>query len=196
MGSLAKRFKEAYIARHGPGSWDEHAAAVQGLWDGIAERIHARRLDPGTLWIYQDGLPVCGKEERIVRDIAGQGSPNHRLVALLVDQGAHLVGTESPELLLAEYRQVVRAATSAEGELDSRTEASRAAAASLLEARDRFIADRIGSTLPEEGTGLLFLGLAHSVHRHLPASIHVEFLIHRLMFHKEVLPSGGPMADP
>ena len=188
MGSLAERFKEAYVARHGQGSWDEHVAAIHELWKGISERVRARKLDPKSLFIYQDGLPICGKEEEIVRDVARQGSPNHRLVALLVDQGAHLMGTESPELLIAEYHQVARAATSAEGELESRTEKSRSTAASLLEARDRFIAGRIDSTLPEGSTGLLFLGLAHGVHRYLPASIQVEFLIHRLPFDKEILP--------
>jgi signal transduction histidine kinase len=53
--------------------------------------------------LYQDGLPVCGREEEIVRDLAGSGSQNHQILLELIARGARLTGSESPSLLLEEY---------------------------------------------------------------------------------------------
>jgi hypothetical protein len=79
--------------------------------------------------------------------------------------GATLVGTESPELLLEEYRL-----------LQSPEERTEAIAADLLEARDRFIAGRIDTTLGDGEDGILFIGALHKVAKFLPQRIRVEYL--------------------
>ena len=60
-------------------------------------------LTPEKTRIYQDGLPICGFEERIVRELAKAGSSNHQLILRLLDQGAVLMGTEDSQLLMEEY---------------------------------------------------------------------------------------------
>ena len=74
------------------------------------------------------------------------------------------MGTESAELLLEEYQLVKQVFT---GEM-SRGPSGQAARAhelqhSLLQRRDQFIASRISQTLLGGETGLLFVGMLHSV---------------------------------
>lgn len=186
MGSLAGPVEHAYRARYGAAKWEEHVRTIREMWRGIEERIGALKIGLARVKVYQDGLPVCGKEEQIVRDLASRGSLNHQLVAQLMDRGARLVGTESPELLLREYR-LVKSQLEA-GTKESAGEAGRAKRNTLttLHERDRFIARRIEETLADGETGILFMGLAHEVHRYLPGSIRVQFLIHRLPFRKDL----------
>ncbi|MFQ5883085.1 MAG: hypothetical protein ACE5I9_11585 [Candidatus Methylomirabilales bacterium] len=127
--------------------------------------------------IYQDGLPLCGREEEIVRVIAGRGGLNHQLILDLIEKGAVLVGTESGELILEEYDQLRR--LSRVRDPDERSEIYREAEGlrrQLLLKRDEFIAGRIDKTLQEEETGILFIGLLHDVTKSLPADIDVSFL--------------------
>jgi hypothetical protein len=81
-----------------------------------------------------------------------------------VREGATLVGTESPALLLDEYRLL---------QSPERTEAQ---AAALLDARDRFIAGRIDATLGDDDDGVLFIGALHAVAKFLPERIKSEYL--------------------
>ena len=187
MGSLAGPVERAYRARYGAAKWDEHVRAIREMWRGIEERIGALKISLARVKVYQDGLPVCGKEEQIVRDLASRGSLNHQLVAQLMDRGARLVGTESPELLLREY-ELVKSQLEAGVKAESTAEAGRSKRDTLatLHERDRFIARRIEETLGDGETGILFMGLAHEVHRYLPGGIRVQFLIHRLPFGKDL----------
>jgi hypothetical protein len=164
MGSAAAAYKAAFVARFGEPKWQERCAEFDQIWDGIAAAIDALHLDPARVKLYQDSLPVCGKEVALIRDLAALGSHNHRLLAALVDQGAALIGTESPGLLLEEYRLLQSA------------ERAPAQAASLLLQRDQFIAERIDATLDEGETGLLFMGALHQVARLLPPRIQVKYL--------------------
>jgi len=190
MGSLAGPVEQVYRTRYGAAKWEEHVRTIREMWRGIEERIGALKIGWARVKVYQDGLPVCGKEEQIVRDLAKCGSLNHQLVAQLMDRGARLVGTESPALLLREY-QLVKSQLEA-GTQESAAEAGRAKQTALttLHERDRFIARRIEATLADEETGILFLGLAHEVHRYLCGNIRVQFLIHRLPFGKDLALGG------
>ena len=47
-------------------------------------------------------FPIMPRQ--LCRELAQQGSDNHRVLADLIDQGARLTGTESPELLMEEYQ--------------------------------------------------------------------------------------------
>jgi hypothetical protein len=127
------------------------------------------------LRLYQDGLPCCGREEEIVRDLSEIGSRNHQLLLKLMERGARLEGTESPELLLEEYelvRQMVLAASSK----SARTSIQQKASDQILEKRDCYIAQRIAQTLLPGETGLVFLGLLHSLDNRLAQDIEVTKL--------------------
>lgn len=164
MGSAGPAYKAAFIARFGEQRWLARCRGYDAIWQRIAGAIAALRLDLARLKVFQDSLPVCGHEAALVRELAAQGSHNHRLVETLMRDGATLVGTESPALLLEEYRLL---------QTPGRSER---AAAALLERRDRFIADRIAETLGEDETGLLFIGALHRVARHLPPRIACDYL--------------------
>jgi hypothetical protein len=102
--------------------------------------------------------------ERLVADMARAGSPNHRLLELLREKGAVILGTESLGLLLEEYQAVKDRRASPE--LLRRS----------LEARDRYIAGRIGETLADGEIGILFIGAAHDVRRFCDPAIDVAVL--------------------
>jgi hypothetical protein len=165
MGSSAPAYKAAFVARYGEAKWEERSAKFDAIWSAIAEAIKALWLDLKRVKLFQDSLPVCGREVALVQDLAALGSQNHQLLVSLMRGGATLVGTESPDLLLDEYRVVQSPET--------RTEAS---AAALLEARDRFIAARMDATLGDGEDGILFIGALHDVAKFLPRRIRVEYL--------------------
>ncbi|MBI1953435.1 MAG: hypothetical protein HYS41_04850 [Candidatus Omnitrophica bacterium] len=183
MGSMGGSLKEAYLSRYGEERWASHVKAIEQMWDGIKRKLGALVLDPPRTKLYQDGLPLCGKELEIVTEVAARGSRNHQILLDLVQKGCVLIGTESPQLLVKEYRQIKEAAE--EGNrpkpfwerLRSRWQAQQ-----LLLRRDRFIARRIAETLREGETGLLFMGIQHGVDRYLPNSFSVRYLFHRLPF--------------
>ena len=104
MGSAAPAYKAAFVARYGEGKWAERSAEFDAIWRAIADAIKALGLDLERVKLYQDSLPVCGRESALVQDLAAQGSRNHQLLESLVRGGATLVGTESPTLLLDEYK--------------------------------------------------------------------------------------------
>ena len=172
MGGLREAVRRLYIQRHGLRRWEAHVRAIESLWRNIRARIDSLGLDFRHVRLYQDGLPVCGKEETIVADLARAGSLNHRLVVDLMTRGAKLTGTESPKLLVEEYQ----AALGLLGEAPKSEKPESAAefdrqSRSLLERRDRFIADRIDETLLPGETGLIFLGMFHRLLGGLPPDI-------------------------
>lgn len=181
MGSQAEALKQEYLRRFTVERWERSRQLIEEIWEGIKTRLLALDLPWDRVRIYQDGLPVSGKELEIARDVASQGSKNYQIVLELVRRGARLMGTESPELLTREYAHIKRVA---EALTDADREEARqkygAEGAEILEERDAFIARRIAETLEEGEVGLLFLGMLHEVDRLLPGGIQVEFLIDRL----------------
>ena len=174
MGSLLEQTKQAYISRFGHDKWVEHLKSIDDVWSGIQQMINSLELPYASVRLYQDGLPVCAREEDIVKDVAAQGSKNHRLLLELMAQGAQLMGTEDAQLLLQEYQFHQAGARHADPEHQhQREEQSR----KLLWKRDRFIANRVNATLRAGEIGLLFLGLAHSVEALLDADILVRQLL-------------------
>ena len=164
MGSAAPAYKAAFVARYGESKWVERSAEFDAIWHAIADEIKTLGLDLKRAKLYQDSLPVCGHEKELVHDLASQGSCNHQLLENLVGEGASLVGTESPTLLLDEYK------------LLQSPEHTDAQAAALLEARDQFIAGQIDATLCDGEEGILFMGALHKVTKFLPQRIKVEYL--------------------
>ena len=100
MGSMAGSLKEAYLSRYGEERWAGHVKAIEQMWDGIKRKVDLLGLDCPKTKLYQDGLPLCGKELQIVTEVAARGSRNHRILLDLVQKGCTLIGTESPQLLL------------------------------------------------------------------------------------------------
>jgi hypothetical protein len=167
MGSAATAYQAAYVARYGEKKLAERAADFDSIWRAIGEGIKDLGLDFKRVNLYQDSLPVCGHETEMVHELAARGSRNHQLLESLVMAGAALIGTESPALLLDEYKLL---------QSPERTEAQ---AAALLEARDRFIAKQIEATLKDDRDGILFMGALHKVAIFLPQHITVEYLAAR-----------------
>lgn len=183
MGALASQMRETFVSEFGEEHWQEHWEAIHQMWDGLKARIRQLALDYSKVRLYQDGLPACGFEEKIVRDLGSQGSKNHQLLIWLMEQGATLEGTEDPNLLIQEYGHIKRI-LSAETEDDKKAAAKEyeSTAKELLQKRDQFIAQRIEETLKAGETGLLFLGMLHGVDEILSKEIKVSYLIHRLPF--------------
>jgi hypothetical protein len=175
LGSLVEAVRTRYQRELGAAAWENRQRAVAGLWDAITQRIAALHLDYSVVRIYQDGLPVCAHELDIVRELARAGSRNHQLILELLDQGAVLVGTEDPQLLLREYqmqrRQLLPAESATRGPVGGAAEA-----AEVLALRDRWIAQRIAETLLDGQTGLLFLGAAHRLDALGALGIRIETL--------------------
>lgn len=174
LGNLAESVREVYVRKMGRARWEKHMADLDRFWRGIRARIEKRRLDYPKVRLYQDGLPTCGHEEQIVRDLARAGSQNHRLLVDLMAKGARLTGTESPEFLLEEYnlaREALVAAASREAPEAARRRAERTR--TILEKRDQYIAAQIARTLQPGETGLIFLGMLHSLVGRLPRDIEI-----------------------
>ena len=183
MGSMADPLKKEFTNQFGVHVWKEHVKAVDEMWEGIAKKLERTDFNVSQMRIYQDGLPICGREMDIVRDVAAQGSQNHRLVLSLVERGAHLEGSEDAKLLLKEYHYI-KAITD---EPDPKRKLKKARWLHwprkwLLTQRDRFIARRIAQTLKAGETGVLFAGITHRIDKYLPKDIKVTYLISRLPF--------------
>jgi len=152
--------------RMGEEVFQQRQKVIDAAWDRV--EMWAATLEPSLARckLYQDGLPLCGIEEQIVRDLAARESRNHRLLLRLIERGATLLGTESPELLVSEY-ELAKAIVSPNAD----RKALEPVAADLLAKRDAFIAQRINCTLGEGEFGILFVGLLHNVHRGLEPDI-------------------------
>lgn len=183
IGSMSELLSREYISRYGEEAWRKHVEIIDEMWKGIRRRLFDSGLPFKKMRVYQDGLPVCGKEIEIARESAEKGSENFKIVMELVCRGAKLEGTEDPNLLLEEYnylKRVTQIMDPAERDRVIKEYAPRAT--DLLERRDKFIADRIDITLLPSETGVLFMGMRHQVDEKLPKDIGVQYLIHRLPF--------------
>ncbi len=181
MGSFTEQAKQEYVQKYGLAKWEQHLEVIHGLWAGIRQLtyqlIEALALPYARIRLYQDGLPECGREEELVKEVAGRGSKNHQLLLDLMQKGAKLMGTESPDLLIRELT-LLRAGLSAPPASEKADAAPVIDEGSkLLAERDHYIAQRINDTLCADEIGFLFLGLAHSVEALLHPDIQVKHLL-------------------
>jgi hypothetical protein len=178
MGKMRESIREAALKEVGRTALKRKAKLVHQMWEDMEKAIADLGLAYENVKLYQDGLPVCGREPEIVKELAEAGSLNHRLLLNLMDKGATLMGTESAELLVEEYQLIKQAMAGSETRKGARF-ASRQEALSdcILRKRDRFIGDRINSTLLRGETGILFLGMLHSLEEWLDHGIRVAFPI-------------------
>jgi len=180
MGSMYGTLKAEYIKRYGTQKWEEHNRIIEDFWQGIRKKVFGLKLDYQKTRLYQDGLPVCGKEIDLVQELVKMGSRNHQILMELIGLGAKLEGTEDPKLLLEEYTYLKNASAALEKERMKRR--YQRLAKSILQRRDSYIAQRIDKTLAEGETGLLFIGITHRVNEKIPKDIGIEYVIYRLPF--------------
>jgi hypothetical protein len=180
MGSMHGTLKAEYIRKFGTQKWEEHNRIIEDFWQGIRKKIFDLKLDYQETRLYQDGLPVCGKEIAIVQELVKIGSHNHQILMELIRLGAKLEGTEDTNLLLEEYAYLKD--TSAHLDDPQAKKKYQRLARSLLQKRDSFIRQRIDKTLQEGESGLLFIGISHRVNEKLPKDIEIEYVIYRLPF--------------
>lgn len=180
MGKLASSVRRLTIQKVGRGGWKRNVDVIGRMWADIRRTVVAWNLPWNTVRLYQDGLPRCEREAEIVSELARAGSPNHQLLLDLMEKGATLMGTESPTLLVAEYRLAKRMANAKSPEEAARIEAEQAAQSrSLLKLRDQYIAKRINKSLRPGETGILFLGMLHALGPYLADDIRATYPIHQ-----------------
>ncbi len=173
LGALGAAAARATLARAGRQGLAQKGRAIERLWDEIHRVLDGLKLPFPKVRLYQDGLPVCGREAEIVVALARNGSRNHQLLLALIARGARLMGTEAPDLLAEEYELANQTLKSPPIMKEAAQKAQRSD--SLLDRRDRFIARRINETLEPGETGLLFIGLLHCVASHLDRDIRVSY---------------------
>ena len=144
----------------------QYIEAVSDFWTLIRRVILEYELDYKKVKVFQDGLPVCGKELDIIKEVAQSGSENHKILLELHQKGAQVQGTESPELLVKEYNLMKQMLTAEHPQEFYSTEAK-----VILNQRDEAIAQRIDTILADNEMGILFLGLAHNIAEKLPKDI-------------------------
>ena len=174
MGSLNESIKRATLHSVDQTAFKHKIDLIDKMWNTIEQTIQGLYLPYKSVLLYQDGLPVCGQEVKIVTQLAKAGSRNHQLLLSMMRKGATIMGTESLELLMEEY-EIAKQVLAEENNLKiSAVETSlQALSDSLLKKRDQFIARCINSTLPGGKTGILFLGMLHSVENWLDNDIQV-----------------------
>lgn len=152
---------------------EEYDRMVSQYWREVSGYVRNLPVDFSQLRIYQDGLPDVSAE-KVAKIVNETQTPNYDFLRWLREQGACILGTESPKLLLEEYRslQAIFNAPSEALKKAARWEYMKKGKW-LLEGRDVYIAQRIKETLPEGGTGILFIGLAHEVKRFLEKEVEI-----------------------
>ena len=183
LGTMAGDIRQRFVAIFGEDEWKRRRTSIEAMWDGLRAKLLALPLPWQRTRLYQDGLPVCGRELEIVRDLAGQGSRNHQLLVQLIERGAVLMGTEDPALMVRDYRRIQELVQAAQDRApDSVVEQLKHEGERILGERDAFIARRIDATLENGETGILFLGLLHRVDELFDGRLDVQYLIHNLPF--------------
>jgi hypothetical protein len=176
MGGLRDEVRTEALKRLGLKSWKRKQDFTDRMWERIETLVRCIYASLGTLRLYQDGLPECGREKEIVKDLADSGSRNHRLLLELVEKGAILMGTESPLLLVQEYQLIREKATFFEAREHAKiNEHQKKMSRRILRERDIHIANRINETLRTGETGILFLGMLHNLDGLIEKNIDVVY---------------------
>ena len=139
------------------------------LWEEIQDKINVLDIDYKKVRIYQDGLPECGFEQEIVRELAKAGSSNHQLVLCLIDKGRYPDGNRRSAAFDPGI-SITATIKRCSGHPRNPEEAAR-----LLEARDRFIVKRIDETLGP-GNRAIIPGALHRLDTLSSTDVRVERL--------------------
>ena len=134
MGDLGESLQRIKTNNFGRRRFAQSAEMVDRMWQEIEQTVERLPIVAGETRVYQDGLPVCVHEERIISELAEAGSRNYKLLIHMESRGAMLMGTESPELLVEEYQLTLTGLGAGPG--GARRRELRSAA--LLDKRDRY----------------------------------------------------------
>ncbi len=175
MGSMSEGLIKEGIAKLGREKWLENQKKIESFWNEVEKEINSLNLDYSKTRIYQDGLPCSGELGlKIVTETADKGSRNYQIVRNLIEKGAAIEATESPELLRKEYEHIKAIVTASsekeKAEAERRYEQIKD---ELMRGRDDYVANAIDITLKAGETGVLFIGAAHNVVLKLPKDIEV-----------------------
>lgn len=175
MGELGDAVKSVYLKKVGRAGWKRKVDLVNKFWDQVSEIISNIKIEGSIVRIYQDGLPVTndGRELEIIEKLAHSGSRNHNLVVQLIKKGAILMGTESIDLLMAEYDIDKRLLETQSSSVKPSKRKIGGSEGDILTKRDRFIASRINETLGKGEVGIVFLGMLHDIRPWLSDDIEV-----------------------
>lgn len=176
MGALSEHVKKASLKKLGRSGWKRKISLIDNFWTEVEKIIAELKLPWNRVRLYQDGLPVSGRESEIVAELAKSGSRNHALLLRLIDEGATIMGTESLEILLEEYDHIKKTLGKESTRLRGQ---EKSVSASILTRRDRFIAKRINETLLPGEVGVVFIGMLHSLEPWLDRDIHMVYPVHR-----------------
>jgi hypothetical protein len=161
--------------------------SIEEMWVGIYDKIKKIGLPYPLVRIYQDALPVCGMEKKIIKKLADRGSRNHKLILELMRNGSKLEGTENSDLLVEEYSYLERLIASVSDSSQSYRRGVneyRLKSLKLMKQRDSFIAERIKSTLKPGEIPLIFMGVRHNLEKLLRPHFVITHIIYRLPFKK------------
>jgi hypothetical protein len=176
MGSMKEGLAKEGMEKIGKERWLENERKIEKFWEDTEKEIDGLGLDYSKLRVYQDGLPAGGQMgAHIVSETAKKGSKNYLIIKNLMERGATIEATESPQLLMKEYdhiKAIISAKTPAEkADAILRYDAVKD---ELMRDRDTYIAGRIDDTLKDGETGLLFIGASHDIRSKLPPDIEVK----------------------
>lgn len=163
LGTLAASVEERAETVVSSSNWQKHKEVIRLYWQAIANYWEGENVSGCK--IFEDGMPVDGITAiHIVRDLAAQGSINHKIIEQLLEQGAVLVKTEDPELLKEEYllTNALLKKTSLLHTLLALLR-YRWRKDGLLRARDSCIIKSINANLQHGETGVCFLGASHRI---------------------------------
>lgn len=176
MGAFRDTVQRLKTRRLGRKGLERNLNLIDRLWTEIEKTIDQLPLSYEKVRLYQDGLPVCGREVEIVSDLARAGTRNHQLLLRLKERGATIMGTESSELLVEEYELIKGLLASRESVRTRNTAAlQKGLSDSLLKRRDMYIAHRIDETLRANETGILFIGMLHRLTQWLAKDVRVTY---------------------
>lgn len=141
--------------------WEKYERRIKEYWQSIESWLHENIKDFHDVVIYLDSLPILDPEDVPLYFLellsACPSCPNYKCVKWLIDQGASLEGTDHFRLL--------RLFEEAYSEMFKDPDTClfyEHWIGNIVHRRDRFIAQRIKATLPNDRIGLLFLGWGHS----------------------------------
>lgn len=158
LGSLAKLVLEIEKQVHGPDAEKIYRERVNQYWTAIGKGLEEIGLNTLVkIHIYVDGLPQIEIRhlQVLVQKLIELKLPQYLIIQKLMEKGAIIHGTESYPLLIEEHDLWTNAVKGISPNPKRMAE--------LLRERDEFIARRINETLPEDGTGILFIGANHKV---------------------------------
>jgi len=163
LGSHLAEAKKEYIAKYGFSKWHDHIEVVGKFWRGLQIVLLALPMNYTNVKLYQDSLPVCGRELEIVETLAHDGNINYQILLELVKKGATVMGSEDPKLLIEERNRIIKNDVAGTANIYD----------DLMEQRDSYIAHRIDTTLKDGEIGFLFMGALHKVAEKLPHNIQI-----------------------